>query len=666
MIVEYQNRLAVPASILYDDLKVVDYQNYLTMVRRHKLTKLRAGKGKDNCALIALDSLKPEWRTKIISLYPRPEQVAETNAFNEFIVEDTEAIAYFTQIQKTQPRMEAKHVTRHSNEAAILNGFRKKYEGILKYSSRGATTRGFWKKAVSVLEGLNQHWPHKLPSSEKRLKDKYERYLEYGYKSLLKGWDNANSRVVNEEIEALLNSIYCRYFKPNPVQVLKDYNLFLEGKIDIVSGKTGEIYDRAAYEPVSESTVRNYLMKWENQVVTHSKRSNNRLQFGQKNRAYASLTVDYSGSILSLDDRDLPWKMHNGKRVVAYLAADACSECFVGWAFSKPATRENDTVHGKNVNLIYKMYQNLFQQLDFYGVNMPAEVEVENHLMRSLENEVMKEGNLFRYIRWAAPENPQEKHIEGFFRRIRYDFDKRQNDGKGWLPRPFARNEANQNRLEDSEKYTYSFEEICQMAIDSMMQWNEAPHPDQKKFPGKSRLDVWLDNQHPELLPIDWRNVARWVGNKTETSVSRYELRCNNQIWRLPSPELANKTGNSGRALDAYWLPNNAGTIERIYLYEKDTEKYICEALPKEIAHKARIEQTDADKNILGKNYRYNKGIEAHIREGKEQIDNVVVISTTATNNIPQQVEIIPDTETEFDYYKIERNNQPPSLLDEL
>lgn len=666
MIVEYQNQLAVPARMLYEELGLMSYFDYKNAVRYHRITRLRTGGGKHSGALVALNSLKPEWRSKIIALYPRPEIVAETNAFSQFITEDTEAVAYFTQMRKLQPRMTANHVARHSNEAAILNGLKKKLDGIMKHSSRGATTRSFWKRAVIVLDSLQQQWPNNLPKTEKRLQEKYNRYLEHGYASLLKGWNNQNGRVVNAEIENLLNSIYCQYFKPNHVQVFTDYMNFLSGKNDVVNKKTGEIYDRTAYEPVSESTVRNYITKWTNQSVTHSRRSNNRIQFGARHRAYSSLVVDYAGSILSLDDRDLPWKMHNGKRAIAYIAADVASECFIGWAFSKPATRENDTVHGKNVKLIMRMFQNLFQQLDFYGVNMPAEVEVENHLMSTLKETTLKDENLFRYVRFAAAENPQEKHIEGMFRRLRYGFDKKQNDGKGWLPRPKARDEANQGRMEDAEKFTYDFEEICAMAVDSMMQWNAAPHPNQTKYPGKSRLEVWQDNQNPKLLPINWRNVARYVGNKTETSVNRYEVRCNNKVWRLPDAELADKTGNNGKALDAYWIERDNGLTDRIYLYEKDSELFLCEALLKEVAHKARIEQTEVDGKILGRDRRYNKAIEDHIRTGKEKLAPVMIMNIEqVTEN--HAVEIISEIPEELDYFKLKDNDDNEyNLLDEL
>lgn len=667
MIVEYQNRLAVPANILYEDLNLCSYSKYLKDCDRGKLVRLKTGKGKGNHAIIDLESMPSEFKKVIYATFPNPKKVAETNAFSEFITEDTEAVAFFNNYRTAAGKgLKAKHITRHCNEAAILNGFKRKIEGILKHTSRGATTRGFWTKAVNVLDGLQTQWPHKLPNTEKRLKEKYERYQQHGCRSLLKGWDNQNSRVVNAEIELLLNSIYCQYFKPNHVQVLNDYQAFLDGKKELVNKITGEIFDRTEYEPVSESTVRNYLTKWQNQVVTHSRRSNNRIQFGAKNRAYASLVTDFAGSILSLDDRDLPWKLHNGKRAIAYIAADVASECFVGWAFSKPAQREDDQVYGKNLRLVNNMFQNLFQQLAFYGVNMPAELEVENHLMSSLKETALKEGNLFRYVRFAAAENPQEKKIEGMFRRLRYYYDKRQNNGLGWLPRPSARDEANQARMEDAIKHTYDFEAIVQMATDSMMQWNADLHPNQKKYPGMSRLDVWMDRQHTELMPIQWQKVARYIGNKTETSVNRYEIRCNNQIWRLPSAELANKTGNNGQAIDAYWLTDQEGNTDKLYLYAKDSEEFLCEALPKPVAHKARIEQTEDDKKILGKNYRYNKGIEQHIKEGKEKLVPLAVMNTENTTLNNHQVEIIADEPEELDYFKLQNSSTEHNLLDEL
>lgn len=669
MIVEYHNRMAIPAKLLYEDLGLIKYQDYQTKVRRGKIIRLRKGKGSGNCALIDLESLPFEYKRVIAAKFPNPKKVAETNAFADFIEEDTEAIAFFQKFRNANgSALKASHITRHSNEAAILNGFHKKIDGILKHSSKGATTRGFWKKACGVLDGLQDRWPHKLPRTQKRLREKYDRFIQHGNRSLLKGWDNQNSRVVNEEIEALLNSIYCQYFKPNAAQVQGDYQSFLEGKKDIVNSRTGEIYDRTTYEPVSDSTVYNYLTKWESQVVTHSRRSNNRIQFGARHRAYASFTTDYAGSILSLDDRDLPWKMHNGKRAIAYIAADVNSECFIGWAFSRPAQRDDDKVYGKNLRLVNNMFQNLFQQLDYYGVNMPAEVEVENHLMSTLKETTLKENNLFRHVRFAAPENPQEKSIERIFRRLRYQYDKKQNGGKGWLPRPHARDEANQNRMEDTEKYTYDYEEIVSMAMDSMMQWNEALHPNQKKYPGKSRMDVWMDNQNPNLLPIDWRNVARYVGNKTESSVSRYEVRCNNQIWRLETPELANKTGNNGREIDAYWIERSEGAIDRIFLYKKNSDDFLCEALPKEVAHKAQIEQTNDDKNIIGKNYRYNKGIEKHIKEGKDNLAPVVLLDVDETEMpTDHTVETVADEPDELDYFELKKDDDKEyNLLDDL
>lgn len=300
---------------------------------------------------------------------------------------------------------------------------------------------------------------------------------------------------------------------------------------------------------------------------------------------------------------------------------------------------------------------------------MPAEVEVERHLMWDLRETTLAEGNLFNYVRFAAAENPQEKKIESLFNQLRYQFDKKQNDGLGWLPRPKARREANEGSHETAKPHTYDYEEVVGMAIDSMIEWNGSPHPDQKRFPGMTRIEVFLERQNPNLAPIDWRNVARWVGHSRETSVNRYELRVNNAKWILPDPTLANKTGNNGTPIDAYWLENADGMTERIYLYSRDSDKFLAEALPKKVAHRARVEQTEQDAKILGENYRYNKQIENHVNEAKEKIMDLKVFKTSVINqDIDQEVEIIETAsdEEEFDLDLLNRPSAPRNLLDEL
>lgn len=639
--------------------------NYKMMVHRKKIKRIRRA-CKGTPALIAFDSLPLEYREKLIKLNGGdPAKTVKHQMFCNEIVLDMDAVAFFENYRPAGEKIDDNRQRQHANEASILNAIAKRLKAHLKRQSSGSKIGEFWRNACNVLPGIKSEWPHKLPTTEKNLRKKFDRYMEDGYRSLVNGnYGNQHTRKVNEHLEELLKFIYTQSWKPNYMEVHQDYMAFVSGVKILVNQETGEVYSPRDYEPISVSTVRAYMNKWSNAVGTQKKRSNSRIGYNAKHRAYASLKVDYAGALLSMDDRDMPFKLQGtNKRVVGYFTADACSTAIIGWAFARPKMRDDDP-HGKGMNLIMDCFRNTFEQLDYYGVNMPAEVEVENHLMSTLKDTTLKDGNLFQFVRFAAAENPQEKSIEGFFRILRYKYDRKR---KGFLARPFARSEANQGRPESEEKVEYSFEQICEMVIENIIEYNNDLHPNQKKFPGKSRIEVFMEHQHPQLLPIDWRKVARWVGFSTKTSVNRGEVRANNQKFLLPSPELMDKTGIGSECM-AYWFNHNEGEENTIYLYRND--KFICEMTTKPTYHKARIEQTDEDREAIARMQGFAKKIDNQAKKVVKGLEKVVfmdAVQIQEATEIAQKVEVVPSVEDEaFDYRKIQKITAERSLLDEL
>ncbi len=647
----YNNILACTAEEL---LTICTKSTYDKLVQRGKINRLRRA-CKGTPALIEFRSLPAEYRDALIEQYGDPDEAAKWQSVADMVTADMAAIKFYTDFRLADSNeLPKKNQRLYSNEASIFNAFEILMKKTLKHQSSGATLTGFWTMCSNALEGLQLEWPHKLPKTEKRLREKYEKYKEQGYRALIsEKFGNQNTRIVNEHLESLLLNIYMQTWKPNYKKVHAGYMEFLHGEKGIVNKETGEIYDRNNYEPISESTVRNYMTKWSNAVGTHKKRSGSRIGYNSKYRSYADTVTDYAGTIISMDDRDLPWKMHNGKRPVAYLTLDVASKCFIGWAFAKPKTREDDNVNGKGMRLVMDCFRNTFDQLEYYGVNMPAEVEVENHLMSTLTETTLKEGNLFRFVRFAAAENPQEKEIERAFRILRYDYDKLQNNGAGWQARPFAKDESNQKGLRDDVKYT--FEEICEMAENSINEYNDAPHPNQKEYPGMSRLDVFLTNQHPQLLPINWRDVSRWVGHSVTTSVNRGQVLANNQRFLLEDVAMMDKTGQ-GRELKAYWFNHNQNR-NTIYLY--DGEEYLGEARTKPRFHKGRLEQTAEDFQQMREMQAYTASIDNQAKETISKLEPVTFIDIQAVEKATERarkVQIVETPDEEFDYKTARRN----------
>ncbi|WP_395974197.1 hypothetical protein [Chryseobacterium cucumeris] len=648
-------------------LQFCSESNYYKLVARGKINrKRRACKGTP--ALIEFSSLPLEYREELIKLNGgSPEKTVKHQQFADEIQLDMDAVSFYQNFKANGSPIKKDRQRQLANEASILNAIAMKLKAHLKRQSSGSSQAEFWKNAAKVLPGIKTEWPHKLPTSEKFLKKKFFTYIDEngGYRSLINGnYGNQNTRKVNENLESLLRFIFSQSWKPNHEDVWRDYISFINGVKILVNENTGEIYNPNDYEPISVSSVRSYMKKWSNAVGTEKKRSNSRIGYNAKHRSYADLIVDKSGSIISMDDRDMPFRLKGTtKRVVGYFSSDACSGAIIGWAFAKPKMREDDP-HGKGMKLIKDCFRNTFEQLDYYGVNMPAEVEVENHLMSTLKETTLKEGNLFQFVRFAAAENPQEKSIEGFFRVLRYKYDRKI---KGFRARPNARNEANQARPGE-ENVEYSFEQICEIVIDNIIEYNNDLHPNQKKFPGKTRIEVFLENQHPALLPINWRDVSRWIGHQVKTSVNRGEVIANNQKFLLPDPKFMDQTGIGSDCM-AYYFRHEAGEENTIYLYKND--EFVCELSNKPQFHKARIEQTDADFKAMGKMQSFTRKIDNRAKEVIKQLNEnkVTFVKTEVVQNAVQtgrEVEVFEEIEQVFDYTSIQRENRESSLLDEL
>ncbi|MCT3661078.1 hypothetical protein HZR00_00930 [Elizabethkingia anophelis] len=637
---------------------------YNNMIKRNQINRVRRA-CKGTPALIEFDSLPFEYREVLINKNGgNPERTVKNQQFADEISLDMDAVSFYQNYKPAGEHLKADKQRQLANEASILNAISIKYKAHLKRQSSGNKTSEFWRNAVNVLPGIKTEWPHKLPLTEKNLKIKFNAYQEDGYRALVNGnYGNQRTRKVNENLESLLKFIYTQSWKPNYEEVWDGYNKFVTGVKILVNSNTAEIYNPSEYEPISVSTVRSYMRKWSNASGTEKKRSRSKIGYNSKHRSYADLVVDHAGAILSMDDRDMPFRLKGtNKRVVGYFTGDAASGAIIGWAFARPKMREDDP-HGKGLNLIYDCFRNTFEQLDYYGVNMPAEVEVENHLMSTLKETTLKEGNLFQFVRFAEAENPQEKSIEGFFRVLRYKYDRKV---KGFLARPFARAEANQGRPEAEEKQDYTFEQIVEIVIENIIEYNNDLHPNQKKYPGKSRIEVFMEYQHPALLPINWRDVARWVGHHTKTSVNRGEVKANNQKFLLPSPEYMDKTG-MGSECKAYWFKHEHGKENKIYLYKND--EFICEMSNKPVFHKARIEQDAEDFRAMGKMSSFTKKIDDHAKKVIAGLDKVVFMDAQKLENAvikAQKVEVFETPENAFDYTKINKSNKQNSLLNEL
>jgi hypothetical protein len=462
---------------------------------------------------------------------------------------------------------------------------------------------------------------HTLPEHHLRFKETFQKFQKDGYKSLISlKHKNKNSAKVDEHVVALLNNIFCDVSaKPTPTEVARQYDAFLDGYLDVVNKETGESYEAAGFPRLSENTVRIYINTWENKIGTYAKRSGNRQKLMQQFiPAHSMKHTKYAGSIISVDDRQPPfWYNENRNRVWFYMGIDLGSEAWTVWV--------NDTnKQGMILNFYRQMVRNYYE----WGFNLPLELECESSLNSDLKEGLLMPGRMFTDVRIEA-NNARAKKIERYFGKLRYQEEKKH---AGWLGRPSALSEANQPSplsLKAEKVQMKSYKEIVELSLSDVEKWNNSEH---SKHPGKTRWEVFCEMQNPATKPINWRGILPYIGWETKST-------CNTGIIKLQSSEwLLGDCGEiyfgenlikllvqcEGQNVDMYWLDDNEGNVMKALVYMGN--QYICEALPKPMHSRAKVEQTDEDLRNFEIMSKYVATINGYMNKSMKLIDGLLII----------------------------------------
>lgn len=621
---------------------------YDNLRRRNQMKILqRACYGKP--ALIELASLPARYRELFT------EQKAK-ETFKDRVKPDPAAVEFYSNYILADGRhLDTKYQRQYAADAAVLNTLRDIYNGIKTARfALSAGVRGFWSQALEAIEQCREELGHNLPGSEAKLKTKYKEYLDNGYSALIsKKFCNDNSRKVSANIERLLMSIYVMPNKPYSVDVLALYHSFISGKLEVADSKTGELFNPSDFyvngEPkeLSRSTVWNYLNQPDNRSTVDMKRSG-QFQFNSIHRPHHHrMAPNYSFSKVSMDDRDLPRKLQGGQRVKAYYAYDVASGCVIGKSYSR----------SKDEALFIDCVQDMFRLIEKESMPMPLEVEVENHLVNKFFDEL---AIMFPFVRICNPGNSQEKHAEHLNRAKKYGVEKKQQNGIG---RWWAKGESNrvdQAKMNDEfVEAAFTYERLVADDMAAIASFNNQLHPKQKKYPGKTRWQVLLENINPNAAKVSKPVVYKCIGEHTSTTINRNQyVRVQYADYILPNPAIMDRLLPGNYTVDAYYMADSEGLISEVYLYQNGTYLCKCEKVSK--YNTAKAEWTDTDADAYTKQAQYVAQFDKRKKEGKNNLINVSIEKPETTEH--QQVVIVPQITSMEEDYEALISNYDPSL----
>lgn len=634
-----------PSMLSMEELApIMSVPNYKKLAARKEINVVRQGKGLGSYALIEIATMPLRFQERIKLKYGDMKEDVIRNWLGSHYHIDAKARDFYTRFRfDNGDTLPPEHIQEYTVNASVIEAVMRAMEDATFMRKAMKAGPVNWGELAGAISYYQAEFGHTLPVSSNRFKKRVNDFKANGYESLIsRKFMNQNRRKVTYDIERLLLSIDAQPEQPFNTTVWEQYNMFVQGDLELYDPETGEVLNPADFTDkdgnplvLSPATVANYLNNPKNKAL-RGKLHMSQWDFNNAYRPYHLRSIgEYALSKVSLDDRDLPRPMKDGNRVKAYYAYDVVSGAVVGYAYNRYKTTE----------LFLDCMRNMFQTLDRNGMYIPAELEVEHHLVSDFADGLMQAGTVFPLIRWCNPGNSREKRAEHKNREKKYGVEKRTQVGIG---RWWAKLEANRPKEEKvyDEKNntykvkTYSYEELVADDIRAIQTFNAQPHPNQKRYPGMSRWDVLCAHQNPNLAPWDKAVLYRFIGQHTETTI-RQNTYCTvmyNQ-YGLPSPEIIEKLEPRNYKVDAYYLPDADGTINEVYIYQNG--RYIATCKPVARYNENTAEQTEYDKAAYTEQSKYVAQFDKMMKDGK--IKRVGILAKEEAKLITEvQAEAVP------------------------
>lgn len=634
-----------PSMLSMEELApIMSVPNYKKLAARKEINVVRPGKGLGSYALVEIATMPLRFQERIKLKYGDMKEDVIRNWLGSHYHIDAKARDFYTRFRfDNGDTLPPEHIQEYTVNASVIEAVMRAMEDATFMRKAMKAGPVNWGELAGAISYYQAEFGHTLPVSSNRFKKRVNDFKANGYESLIsRKFMNQNRRKVTYDIERLLLSIDAQPEQPFNTTVWEQYNMFVQGDLELYDPETGEVLNPADFTDkdgnplvLSPATVANYLNNPKNKAL-RAKLHMSQWDFNNAYRPYHLRSIgEFSLSKVSLDDRDLPRPMKDGNRVKAYYAYDVVSGAVVGYAYNRYKTTE----------LFLDCMRNMFQTLDRNGMYIPAELEVEHHLVSDFADGLMQAGTVFPLIRWCNPGNSREKRAEHKNREKKYGVEKRTQVGIG---RWWAKLEANRPKEEKvyDEKNntykvkTYSYEELVADDIRAIQTFNAQPHPNQKRYPGMSRWDVLCAHQNPNLAPWDKAVLYRFIGQHTETTI-RQNTYCTvmyNQ-YGLPSPEIIEKLEPRNYKVDAYYLPDADGTINEVYIYQNG--RYIATCKPVARYNENTAEQTEYDKAAYTEQAKYVAKFDKMMKDGK--IKRVGILAKEEAKLITEvQAEAVP------------------------
>ncbi|MBQ3722541.1 MAG: DDE-type integrase/transposase/recombinase [Bacteroidales bacterium] len=567
-----------------DGPAIMSKENCRQLISRGKILRLRRGGGLDSGVLIDYASLPDRFKVKFIAKYGDPE-LRKIQEKMEYRI-DHKAREWYFDDSRGIPSGLAERYTANASVLRMLSGKKMRMAASRATSGGGGIA---WDAILEESERLREISGHTLPRSAARLAEWIRRFDAEGYGCLVsRKLGNTNSRTITDDMGRMIIALKR---SKNPV-----YSVEM-----IRKAVNAAAQERGWKQIKSKASIMNYLNEnvalWMDTEVGATKAKM------LLNRMHSTILPTMPNARWEGDGTkvNLYYRTYvDGKEKMAtfwvYEFIDVASEVMLGRCFSQ----------GEDFDTFYNAFRSAVEKAGVF----PYELVNDNQSSATTKQAQEWLSRCAQVARTTAPHNGPSKTIESIFGRFQGEV----------LARHWNFTGQNITAKRDSSRADIDFilqniaglpnyQECVAMYEADVQAWNTSLHPDQARYPGMTRMDVYQRESCPDCAAVTdaSRADAFWIMSRDAVAYTNSGLK----VTIKGQTFLFEVQGADGYP-DLDWLDSHNGgrffyrydpqDISRVKLYSfepKTGYTYVATALPKERIHRDIWSQTKEDGGFI-------------------------------------------------------------------
>lgn len=565
-----------------DGPAIMSAVNCKQLIARGKLQRLRRGGGLETGVLMDYASLPDRFKAKFIAKYGDPV-ILKLEKRKEYRI-DQKARDWFSDDERGIPSNLAERYTANASALRMLSDMRSR---MATSRSTGGRRGIDWDAILEESERLRGICGHTLP--KRRLPELIRRFDREGYAALVSGKvGNANSRTVTEDMGRMIIALKR---SKDPVY-----------SIEMIRRAVNDAAAERGWRQVkSKASIVNYLNEnialWKDTEVGTTKAKM------LLNRMHSTILPTMPNARWEGDGTkvNLYYRTYvDGKEKMAtfwvYEFIDVASEVLLGRCFSQ----------GEDFDTFYNAFRN---SVEAAGV-FPYELVNDNQSSATTRQVQEWLSRCVQVPRTTAPHNGPSKTIESIFGRFQGEVLARHWNFTGQnitAKKDSSRSDidfalANQGSLPNYQECVAMYEADAQA-------WNTSLHPDQARYPGMTRMDVYRSQSCPDCAAVTdaSRADAFWIKSKDPVKYTvnglKVTIKGETYVFEVQGadgyPDLDWLDAHNGERFHYGYDPRDISRV-KLYSFEPKTGyRYVATALPKVMIHRDIWSQTAEDGGFI-------------------------------------------------------------------